>query len=75
MTSTTLKKLERLHDMVIGEETGSSWWTNPNDHPRPTLPGQNHLEGRYLADIRRSAPHLEDRVTQLVQFAKTNRVD
>ena len=69
MTRTTLSKLERYKEM----KAGPRWWTNPNGHPLPTLPDQEHLEGHWLSEIRRSSPHLTDRAEQLVTLVVRER--
>lgn len=74
MTSRTIyQKLERLHDLRVAEEKDQLWWVNPNEHPDPTLPEQEYLNGAYLDQIAASQPQLFEKAKELVCFAGKER--
>ena len=73
MTKTTIKKLQRLRDMVEANNKGGNWWVNPNRHPLPTLPDQSYLEEDYIAAVEASSPHLAEKARELITCAGRER--
>ena len=70
---TTLQKLGRFRAIIEAEERGERWLINPKRHPLPTLPGQDYLEGPYLAAVEASCPYLAEKARELVTFAGKER--
>ncbi len=54
--------------MIRAKSAGESWWTNPNDHPLPTLPDQTYLWGEYLVQLARSNSHLVNEAIWLLGY-------
>ena len=69
---TTINRLRRTVKMIRAKRAGESWWTNPNNHPLPTLPDQVYLRGEYLVELARSSPHLVKEVLVLLKYIGEN---
>ena len=65
---TTINLLRRTAEMIMAERRGESWWVNPNGHPLPMLPDRVYLEGGYLVQLAKSAPHLVTEASRLLKY-------
>ena len=73
MARTTIYKLKRIHTMREAKLKGESWYTNPHNHPEPTLPSEEHLRQSYLSELSRSAPDLLPNAIELIQYALSGK--
>jgi len=75
---TTMKRLKSYAQKVEAKEYRRTGWRsnpddNPHDHPLPTLPSQEYLEGIYLKEIERSSPGLLSRALCLIGLVRQVR--
>ena len=70
---TTVYKLRRYTEMVEAKRNYRSWEVNPNNHPLPTLPDQEYLEGEYLRAVSASSPEIAAEVSELIAWIRELR--
>ncbi len=72
MNKSTRNKLKSYKQKVLAEAEGISWYSNPKEHPLPTIPEDDALQW-YVAEIARSAPEIMKEIEELVSFVETHR--